>query len=211
MAHSQTRCAENYKDFYFWHHNVEFSKWTLNELKQHQNTHYTFLQCAASGRKCHLWGSMIPQASWEKFSLPSLRCSSSCWRRSPSAGVSLPWREPMRSRNTWDHSVQYADSTRQIWRWIKNKDHSLGHLGYVFVSQAHPQVIILMQKNLLLTGVPNATGLIPAGEEDNWHWLTATESSWDYSGSKLCRSLAARSFSTWTFWVFVLVDIIVDG
>lgn len=36
----------------------------------------------------------------------------------------------------------------------------------MFVSQAHPQVIILMQKNLLLTGVPNATGLIPAGEED---------------------------------------------
>lgn len=34
------------------------------------------------------------------------------------------------------------------------------------MSQAHPQVIILMQKNLLLTGVPNATGLIPAGEED---------------------------------------------
>lgn len=45
------------------------------------------------------------------------------------------------------------------------EEYSLGHLSYVFVSQAHPQVIVFMQQYLLHTGVSNATGLIP--EEEN--------------------------------------------
>lgn len=136
-----------------------------NSIRIH-TIHFSSVLLVIRNATGYLWGAWYHKHLDKKFSLPSLQCSSSCWRRSPSAGVSLPWRESMRSRNTWDHSAQCADSTRQIWRWIKNEDHSLGHLGYVFVSQAHPQVIILMQKNLLLTGVPNATGLIPAGEED---------------------------------------------
>lgn len=44
--------------------------------------------------------------------------------------------------------------------------YSLGHLSYVFVSQAHPQVIVFMQQNLLLARVSDATGLIPEGQKD---------------------------------------------
>lgn len=39
--------------------------------------------------------------------------------------------------------------------------YSLGHLSYVFVSQAHPQVIVFMQQYLFLARVSNAAGLIP--------------------------------------------------
>ena len=45
---------------------------------------------------------------------------------------------------------------------MKDKEkYSLGHLSYVFVSQAHPQVIVFMQQHLLLTRVSDAAGLIP--------------------------------------------------
>lgn len=39
--------------------------------------------------------------------------------------------------------------------------HSLGHLGDVLMAQGDPQVVILVQENLLDPGFPNATGLIP--------------------------------------------------
>jgi len=39
--------------------------------------------------------------------------------------------------------------------------HSLGHLGDVFVAQGDPQVVVLVQENLLDPGFPNATRLIP--------------------------------------------------
>ncbi len=44
--------------------------------------------------------------------------------------------------------------------------YSLGHLSYVFVPQAHPQVIVFMQQNFLLTRVSDATGLIPEEKKD---------------------------------------------
>lgn len=39
--------------------------------------------------------------------------------------------------------------------------HSLGHLGDVFVAQGDPQIVILVQENLLNPGFPNATCLVP--------------------------------------------------
>lgn len=62
-------------------------------------------------------------------------------------------------------------------RWsvkIKKRMYSLGHLRYVFVSQAHPQVIVLVQQHLLLTRVSDATGLIPEGERKDTSWLKDT-------------------------------------
>lgn len=43
----------------------------------------------------------------------------------------------------------------------RGRSYSLGHLGYVLVPQADPQVIVLVQEDLLLTGVADAAGLIP--------------------------------------------------
>lgn len=52
--------------------------------------------------------------------------------------------------------------SEHIYKEIKYEEkYSLGHLGYVFVSQAHPQVIVLMQQDLLLTGVSHAAGIVP--------------------------------------------------
>lgn len=55
------------------------------------------------------------------------------------------------------------------------KNYSLGHLSYVFVSQAHPQVIVFMQQNLLLTRVSDATRLIPEEHKTHtdWQWHEA--------------------------------------
>lgn len=39
--------------------------------------------------------------------------------------------------------------------------HSLGHLGDVFVAQGDPQVVVLVQENLLNPGFPDAARLIP--------------------------------------------------
>lgn len=47
--------------------------------------------------------------------------------------------------------------------------YSLGHLSYVFVSQAHPQVIVFMKKNLFSTGVSHAAGLIAENDEDKYN------------------------------------------
>lgn len=49
--------------------------------------------------------------------------------------------------------------------------HSLGHLGDVLVAQGDPQVIILIQENLLDPGLTNATGLVPGmtGGVSGWH------------------------------------------
>lgn len=49
-----------------------------------------------------------------------------------------------------------------------DENYSLGDLGYVLVPQADPQVIIFVQQDLLLTGVPDATGVIP-GEKNKTH------------------------------------------
>lgn len=52
----------------------------------------------------------------------------------------------------------------------QNEKYSLGHLGYVFVSQAHPQVIVFMQKDLFLTWVSDAAGLISGEESTKQQW-----------------------------------------
>lgn len=67
--------------------------------------------------------------------------------------------------------------------------YSLGHLSYVFVSQAHPQVIVLMQQDLLLTRVSNAAGLIP--EEEKTH-PEATDASMDIS----CKNKPAAALTS---------------
>ena len=44
---------------------------------------------------------------------------------------------------------------------MKREGHSLGDLGYVFVSQADPEIVVLVQQNLLLAGVAHTAGVIP--------------------------------------------------
>lgn len=38
---------------------------------------------------------------------------------------------------------------------------SLRHFSDVFVTQRHPQVVVLVQQDLLLPRVPDSTGLVP--------------------------------------------------
>lgn len=71
------------------------------------------------------------------------------------------------------HVVILLNSVCKDWlkRYIRYKEkYSLGHLSYVFMSQAHPQVIVFMKQYLLHTRVSNPTGLIPEVEE--WHYQT---------------------------------------
>lgn len=55
--------------------------------------------------------------------------------------------------------------------------YSLGHFSYVFVSQAHPQVIVFMQQNLLFAGVSDATGVVPEERKPSLKTETINEFS----------------------------------
>lgn len=52
------------------------------------------------------------------------------------------------------------------------RGHSLGHLGDVFVAQGDPQVIVLVQENLLDPGLADAARLVPGmrGGMAGWGW-----------------------------------------
>lgn len=69
--------------------------------------------------------------------------------------------------------------------------YSLGHLGYVFVSQAHPQVIVFVQQNLLHPGVSHPAGLI--SEEDHRRFILPSQRL----QLLFCFSLTCRRRSRW--------------
>lgn len=52
------------------------------------------------------------------------------------------------------------------------RGHSLGHLGDVFVAQGDPQVVVLVQENLLDPGLADAARLVPGmrGGMAGWGW-----------------------------------------
>lgn len=76
--------------------------------------------------------------------------------------MSLPWRTEQAAAMHVRHVVTPTILKR---KHQEEEEDSLGHLSDVFVSQAHPQVIVLMQQHLLLTRVSHAAGIVPEGDK----------------------------------------------
>lgn len=96
---------------------------------------------------------------------PYRLCSSSCLMRTPSGTGSLPWEQEE------DTAISTEGINPQGWvLWGSPQGHSLGHLGDVLVAQGDPEVIILIQENLLHPRLPDATCLI-SGKGNKARWV----------------------------------------
>lgn len=96
---------------------------------------------------------------------PYRLCSSSCLKKTPSGTGSPPWGEEEGTAVSREGTLAAGwvamPSRRRTQLANGPQGHSLGHLGDVFVAQGDPQVVVLVQENLLDPGLPDATCLIP--------------------------------------------------
>lgn len=96
---------------------------------------------------------------------PYRLCSSSCSKKTPSGTGSPPWGEEEGTAVSGEGTLTagWAAIASRCPTQLANRPqgHSLGHLGDVFVAQSDPQVIILIQENLLNPGFPDTARLVP--------------------------------------------------